>query len=98
VHGPHQADRCRGQVAALKARPDAAGVALVEDEVQDVQHGGEPLGALAVGRHPERDAGHFDALLGAADPLRHGRLGHEERVRDLGRGQAAHGAQGQGDR
>ena len=37
-------------------------------------------------------------LLGAADPLRHRRLGHEERVGDLGRRQAADGAQRQRDR
>ena len=36
-------------------------------------------------------------LLGAADALRHRRFGHQERAGDLGRGQAADGAQRQRD-
>ena len=37
-------------------------------------------------------------LLGPADPLRHGRLGHQERVGDLGGRQAADGPQRERDR
>jgi hypothetical protein len=42
-----------------------------------------------VRRHPEGDAGGLDLLLRAHEPLRHRRLGYEERARDLGRGQPA---------
>ena len=36
-------------------------------------------------------------LLGAADPLRHGRLGNQEGVGDFGSGQAADRPQREGD-
>ena len=36
-------------------------------------------------------------LLGAADPLRHGRLGNQECIGDFGRGQAADRPQGERD-
>ncbi len=63
-----------------------------------MQHGAEPLRPVLVGQHVEWHAGSLDALLGAADPLCHGRLGNQERVRDFGRGQTAHRPQCQGDR
>ena len=74
------------------------GVALVEDQVEHVQHGAQALVALLVRRHAERHAGRLDALLRAADPLRHRRFGHEERVGDLGGRETADGAQRQRDR
>ena len=77
-----QPDRLGGQV-------DVAGVALVEDEVEHPQHGGD------VARLVEPDAG--DGPLGPADPLGHGRLRHQVRLRDLTRGQAADGTQREGD-
>ena len=48
-------------------------------------------------RHAKRDAGGLDLVLGADESLRHRRLGHEERTRDLVRRQAAERAQRQRD-
>ncbi|EYR63204.1 hypothetical protein N866_02295 [Actinotalea ferrariae CF5-4] len=80
---PGEPDGLRGQV-------DVAGVALVEHQVQDSQH------RAHVARGVEAHAG--DGALRAADALGHGRLGHEVRLGDLPGGQAADGAQRQGDR
>ena len=80
---PGQPDRLGGQV-------DVARVALVEDEVQHPHHRAHVAGTI--------DAGPTDRALGAADALRHGALGHEVGLRDLARGEPAHGPQGQGDR
>ena len=63
-----------------------------------MQDGAEPLGPIRVGRQAERDAGGLDALLGAADPLRHRRFGHEKGVGDLCGREAADRAQGERDR
>ena len=70
-------------------------VALVEDQVQHVQHDAQTISSLVVGREPELRAGRLDRLLGPADPLRHRRLGNQERASDLRRGQTADRAQGQ---
>ena len=77
-----QPDRLGGQV-------DIARVALVEDQVEHPQHGGD------VARLIEPDAG--DGPLGPADPLGHGRLRHQVRLRDLTGGEAADRAQREGD-
>jgi hypothetical protein len=53
---------------------------------------------LVGGGQAKRGAGALDALLGAADPLGHGGLGDQECAGDLDGGEAADGAQGQGDR
>ena len=63
-----------------------------------MHHVAEPRGKGLATRHLERLAGVLDALLGPADPLRHGRLGHEERPGDLRGGEAADRAQGERDR
>ena len=47
---PAEPDRLGREVAA-------AAVALVEDQVDDREHRGEPVGQQVVGRHPERDPG-----------------------------------------
>ena len=49
-------------------------------------------------RHPERARRNPDPPFRPADALRHRRLGHQERVRDLGRREAADGAQRERDR
>ena len=98
VNGPGEPNRLVREIAALQVGADAAGVALVEDQVEHVQDGAESFGPLPVGGHAERHAGRLDALLGPADPLRHGRLGHQKRVGDLGRRQAADGPQRERDR
>ena len=79
---PGQADRLGGEV-------DVAGVALVEDDVEHPQH------RRQVSSLVEADVG--DGALGAADPLRHRRLGDEVGLGDLARGEAADRAQGQRD-
>ena len=54
--------------------------------------------AIRLTRQLERDGRVLHVLLRAADPLRHRRLGNEERPRDLRRRQAADRAQRQRDR
>src|SRR5437588_518718 len=83
-----QSGRLRRQLAALQVRPGRAGVALVEDQVEHVQHRIEPPGALADRGHAERHAAGPDALFGPADPPGHRRLGNQERPGNLGGGQA----------
>jgi hypothetical protein len=48
-----------------RASPELA-VSLVEDQVQDVQHGGDALGDLRRRGRPELGAAGLDPLLGAA--------------------------------
>src|SRR4051812_16690495 len=62
-----------------------------------MEHDAEPLRLLSRRRQVEAGSGRLDALLGPADALRHGRLGHEEGPGDLGGRQAADGPQGQRD-
>ncbi len=57
------------------------------DEVEHAQHDGEVAGLV--------QAAPVQRALGAADPLRHRRLGDVEGVGDLPGGEAADGAQGQ---
>ena len=58
-----------------------------------------PAGLLLLaGRHPERQAGRLDALLGPRDALRHRRLVDHERARDLGCRQPADRTQRERDR
>jgi hypothetical protein len=81
--GAGEPDRLGGEVGAL--------VALVEDQVQDVQHRAKPLRRFRGGRHPQPRARAFDALLGPADPLRHRRFGDKEGAGDLRGREAADG-------
>ena len=74
-----------------------AAVALVEDQVDDREHGREPVGQQVGRRDPERDPGVADLVLGADEPLRHRLARDEERAGDLLGGQPAEGAQGQRD-
>ena len=73
------------------------GVALVEHEVDDLEHRREPLGERLAARHLERHARLGQRALRAHDALRDRRLRHEERARDLGRREAADHAQRQRD-
>ena len=86
------------EVAALQRGAAAARVSLVEDQVEHVEHGLEPLRALLVVgiRNGTPDA--LMRLLGPADPLRHRRLRHQERARDLRGREPADGAQRERDR
>ncbi len=86
-------------LAQLRPHPVVAGgrrVALVEDEVDHLQHRGQPLAKLGAARNLE---GHLllgQRALGAYDALGNGRLGDQEGARDLVGGQAADQAQRQG--
>ena len=75
----------------------AGGVALVEDQVDDGQHGPEPVGQVGLVRDPVGDPGVADLALGPDQPLGHGRLGHQEGAGDLGGGEPAQQPQGQRD-
>jgi hypothetical protein len=85
-------DRLVGQGGHGDRVAVTGGVALAEDQVEDVQHGGQP-GAVAV----QRETGFPDHLLGAADPLRHRRLRHAEGRGDLRGAQPADRAQRERD-
>ena len=74
---PAEPDRLRRELAA------AGRIALVEDQVDDREHRVEPLGQQVLGRHPEGDPGGLDLALRPHEPLRHRRLGDQERARDL---------------
>ena len=76
-----------GQPDRLGREIDVAGVALVEDEVQDPHHGAHVAGTIHTGP--------TDHALGAADALRHGALGHEVCLSDLACGEATHGSERQ---
>ncbi|CAM5360631.1 hypothetical protein SVIOM342S_09131 [Streptomyces violaceorubidus] len=78
-----------GEPDGLGGEVDVTGVALVEDEIEDAQHGADVAGPV------EPDAG--DGALGPADALRHGRLGHQVGTGDLPGGQPADRAQGERD-
>jgi hypothetical protein len=82
---PGQPDRLAGQVHP-GGRASMSGRV---DEVEHAQHDGEVAGPVQPA--PAQRA------LGAADPLRHRRLGDVEGVGDLLGGEAADGAQGQRD-
>ena len=87
-------------MAQGRAHPVVAGsrrVALVEDEIDDLEDGGQPGGPRLAVRRLERNAGAGQRLLGADDALGDGRLRHQVGAGDLGRGQAAEQAQRQRD-
>jgi hypothetical protein len=60
-----------------------------------VQDHAEPVVAFGLGGQLEPGPGGADALLGADDAFGDGRLGDQERGRDLSGGQAADRAQGE---
>ena len=78
-----------------QVRAGGGGVALVEDQVDDREHGRQPLGQGGVARQLERDPGVANLALGAHQALGHRGVGHEEGPRDLGPGQPAYGLEGQ---
>ena len=64
-------------------------MAAGEDQVDDGQHGREPLGQLGARRDAIGDARVADLLLRPHQALGHGRFRYEERVRGLGGAEAA---------
>ena len=97
VQVAREPDRLAGQLGSLQVRPGGRGVALVEHEIQDVEHDPESIGALRLGRQGEPGPGPLDAGLGSADPLGHRRFRDKERVGDLGGRQPTHGPQRERD-
>ena len=92
-----EADRFVRQVRAMQARSGAGRVAFVENEIENVQHRAQALRSFLGVRHAERHLRRLDALLRAADPLRHRGFGNQERLGDLRRRQAPDGAQRERD-
>ncbi len=85
-------------VAQRRAQPVLAGggrVALVEDQVDDLEHRRQPRLQLGAARHFEGHVRLRQRALGAHDALRDRRLGRQEGARDLAGGEAAEQAQRQ---
>ncbi len=98
VDDSRQADRLMRQIASAQMGSCAARVALIENEVEDVQNCAQAMRTLLGSRQLEWNAGVLDALLGPADPLGHRRFGHHKRVGDFRGSQPAHRPQGQRNR
>ncbi len=94
---PAEPDRLGAQVGPDQLVTGAGRVSLVEDQVHHGQHRAEPARQLGFAGHPVRDPRVADLALGPDQPLRHRRLRHQERVRDLRRAQPAEQPQGQRD-
>src|SRR5262249_44119394 len=84
------------ELGPLQPRSRARGIALVEDEIDDLQYDAEPIGSFRRRRHLEPDARALDALLGAADALGHRGFRNKEGIRYCRRGQAADRAKREG--
>ena len=78
-----QAQGFDAQVLPHETLARARRVALVEDEVDDREHGLQPCGEVGRAGDAIRDPRVPDLALGADQPLGHRRLRHQERVRDL---------------
>ena len=79
------------EVDTGQVRSARGGVALVEEQVQDLAHRAKARGRVG----GELEAAPSQRGLRPADALRHGRLGDEERRGDLCRRQATNGPQGE---
>ena len=97
TQGAGEADGLGGQALADQILARCCRVALVEQEIEDGQHGARAVHQLMRRWHPERDARVAHLLLGPGQALRHRRLGHEERPRDLCGRQAREGPQRERD-
>ena len=95
THLAGEADRFRGQFAALQVGPGRRRIALVEDQVQHVQHDRQPRDPLGLRGEREGDMARLDLLLGTADPLGDSRVRDEEGAGDLRGRKSADRAQGQ---
>ena len=71
-------------------------MALVEHQVQHRQHPGGAFRQQMRGRYPIGDPGGRDLRLGAGQALGHRRLGHQERLGDLGGAEPGEAPQRQG--
>ncbi len=93
----HQLDQCAPQPDRFCGEVAATAVALVEDQVDDGEHGGKPIREEMRRRHAERHARRLDLLLRPDEPLGHRLFGDEEGARDLLRGQSAECAERESD-
>ena len=82
---------------ASEVRAVAGRVALVEEQVEDMEDGSQSLRAFRRRGKRERLGGRLHLGLRPTDPLRHRRLGDEERRGDLAGREPAHRAQRQRD-
>jgi hypothetical protein len=85
----HQADERAAEADCLPGEVDSPAVALVEDQVDDREHGGQPVGQDVIGRDAEGDARLLDLALRARQPSLHRLRLDEESPCDLVRRQAA---------
>ena len=95
---PSKADGLAREVGAGELVAAARRVALAEQQIEDVEHGPEPLGPLGFGRQLEGFVGFSDLRLGPAYPLGHRRFGNEKRSGNLARRESADRPKGQRDR
>jgi hypothetical protein len=79
----HEPCQRRSEPDRLGCELVSAAVAGVEDQIDDDEHRGQPVGQDVVWRHTERDPRRGDLAFGPHEPLVHGRLGDEERAGDL---------------
>jgi hypothetical protein len=81
----HQQPQCACEPNGFGAQAPTrrAGQSRCRDQVDHREHRAKTVGQLVLGRYPMRDAGSFDLVLGAGEPLRHRRLRDEKRTRDL---------------
>jgi hypothetical protein len=93
----HQLGERAAEPDRLGRQVPATAVALVEDQVDDRQHGGKAVGEHVRRRDSERDAGVLDLAPRAHEPLGHRVLGDQEGASDLVGGEAAERAQRERD-
>ena len=84
-----QPDRLVAQIAPDQGVAGRRFVARGEHQVHDAQHAADPPGPLVGRGEGQRDARLPDLAFRADQPLGHGRLGDQERGRDLRGGQPA---------
>jgi hypothetical protein len=90
--GGEHAAHAKRLAAKLRAQPVVAacsGIAFVEDQVDDFEHGGETLRELVAAGSLVGQAGLRQGALGAHDALGDGRLGQQEGAGDLAGREAA---------
>ena len=87
IEHSRQPDGLGGEVGADEGGTGARHIALVEDQVEHLEHDTKALRELVPRRQLEPAARAPDGLLRPADPLRHGGLGNQEGIGDLRRRQ-----------
>jgi hypothetical protein len=87
----------QAEILADQVLAGMRGVAFVEHEIDDFQHGIEAQLQLGSAGHIERQSAVADLALGAYQALRDGGIVGEEGAGDLAHAESAHGFQAQGD-